>query len=81
MRPDQPTARQRPVTQRARQIQSAARQARRAARLAHLGLLYLVAYLQCRIVEQGWSIRRIRAELAVSRNWLVAEMARVGFRQ
>jgi hypothetical protein len=32
-------------------------------------------------VEQGWSIRRMRAELAVSRNWLVAEMVRLGFRQ
>jgi hypothetical protein len=31
-------------------------------------------------VEQGWSVRRMRAELRVGRTWLVGEMARLGFR-
>ncbi len=75
-----PTARQRAVAQRARQVQAAVWQAPRAARVADLGFPDLAAYLECR-VGQGWSIRRIRAELAVSRSWLAAEMVRLGYRQ
>jgi hypothetical protein len=64
-----------------RRAQAAAWQARRAARLAELGFLDLAGYLQRRYVEQGWSVRRIRAELGVGRHWLVAEMARLGLRR
>ncbi|HEV8651624.1 MAG TPA: hypothetical protein VG276_20080 [Actinomycetes bacterium] len=41
-------------------------QARRAARLAELGFADLAAYLQARYVEQGWSVKRMRAELRVA---------------
>jgi hypothetical protein len=61
-----------------RQAQSAAWQARRAARLAELGFADLAVYLQCRHVELGSSVRRIRAELRVGRCWLVGELARLG---
>jgi hypothetical protein len=40
----------------------------------------LAAYLQARHVEQGWSVKRMRAELRVGRSWLVGEMARLGLR-
>jgi hypothetical protein len=33
-----------------------------------------------RYVEQGWPIKRMRAELRVGRTWLVAQMARLGLR-
>jgi hypothetical protein len=36
----------------------------------------LGGYLQRRYLEQGWSVKRMRAELGVGRNWLVAQMAR-----
>jgi AraC-like DNA-binding protein len=61
-----------------RRAQAAVWQARRAERLAELGFADLAAYMQCRFVEQGWSIRRTRAELRVGRHWLVAELARLG---
>ena len=80
VRREGPTARQRAVAQRARQTQAAVWQARRAARLGELGFPDLAAYLECR-VGQSWSVRRMRAELAVARSWLVAEMVRLGFRQ
>jgi len=63
-----------------RRVQSASWQTRRAARLAELGFVDLAGYLQCRYVEQGWSIKRMRAELQVGRNWLVDQMARLGLR-
>jgi hypothetical protein len=66
---------------RGRQVQSASWRARRAARLAELGFQDLAAYLQCRFVEQGWSVRRLRAELRVGRRWLVGELARLGIRR
>jgi hypothetical protein len=53
-------------------------QARRAARLAELGYGDLASYLRVRRVEQGWSVRRMRAELGVGEAWLVAEMRRLG---
>jgi len=53
-------------------------QVRRAARLEELGFADLAGYLQRRYVEQGWPIKRMRAELQVGRNWLVAQMARLG---
>ncbi len=55
-------------------------QPRRAARLAELGLADLGAYLRARHVAQGWSVRRMRAELGVSRRWLVGELARLRLR-
>ncbi len=55
-------------------------QARRAARLAELGFQDLAAYLQARRVEQGWSVKRMRAELRVGRSWLVGELRRLGLR-
>jgi hypothetical protein len=75
-----PTARQSAAGERGRRLQSVSWQARRAARLEELGFAGLAGYLQRRYVEQGWSIKRMRAELGVGRNWLVAEMARLGLR-
>jgi hypothetical protein len=74
------TVRQLAAGERGRQVQSVSWQARRAARLAELGFADLAAYLECRKVEQGWSIKRMRVELRVSRNWLVDQMARLGLR-
>jgi hypothetical protein len=74
------TAKQVAAGERGRRVQSVAWQARRAARLAELGFADLAAYLQRRYVEQGWSIKRMRAELRVGRNWLVDQMARLGMR-
>jgi hypothetical protein len=53
---------------------------RRAARLAELGFADLAAYLKARHVEQGWSVKRMRAELGVGRGWLVGELAGLGLR-
>jgi hypothetical protein len=61
-------------------VQAVSWQARRAARLAELGFQDLAAYLQARHVGQGWSIKRMRAELRVGRQWLVGEMTRLRLR-
>jgi AraC-like DNA-binding protein len=74
------TARQLAVGERGRRVQSVSWQDRRAARLEELGFADLGGYLQRRRVEQGWSIKRMRAELGVGRNWLVAQMAWLGLR-
>jgi AraC-like DNA-binding protein len=74
------TARQVAAGERGRRVQSVSWQTRRAARLAELGFADLVSYLQSRYVEQGWPIKRIRAELRVGRNWLVDQLARLGLR-
>jgi AraC-like DNA-binding protein len=74
------TAKQVAAGERGRQAQSVSWQARRSARLAQLGFADLAGYLQCRYVEQGWPIKRMRAELRVGRNWLVDQMARLGVR-
>jgi AraC-like DNA-binding protein len=74
------TTRQVAAGERGRQVQSVGWQARRAARLAELGFADLAGYLECRYVEQGWSIRRMRSELRVGRSWLVDQMARLGMR-
>jgi hypothetical protein len=55
-------------------------QARRAGRLAELGFADLAGYLKARHVAQGWSVKRMRAELGVGRRWLVGELARRGLR-
>jgi hypothetical protein len=61
-------------------VQSLSWQARRAARLAELGFADLAPYLRARQVAQGWSVKRMRAELRVGRRWLVGELARLGLR-
>jgi len=63
-----------------RRVQAVSWQARRAARLAELGFQDLAGYLKARHVEQGWSVKRMRAELGVGRRWLVGELARLGLR-
>jgi hypothetical protein len=74
------TAMERAAAKSGRRVQAVGWQARRAARLAALGFQDLAGYLQTRHVEQGWSIRRMRAELGVGRRWLVGELARLGLR-
>jgi hypothetical protein len=61
-------------------VQAVGWQARRAARLTELGFEDLATYLRARHVEQGWSVKRMRAELGVGRRWLVGERARLGLR-
>jgi hypothetical protein len=63
-----------------RRVQAVGWQARRAARLTELGFQDLAGYLHARHVEQGWSVKRMRAELRVGRKWLVGELARLGLR-
>jgi AraC-like DNA-binding protein len=63
-----------------RRVQSASWQARRAARLQELGFADLGSYLQRRHVEQGWPVKRMRAELGVGHNWLVAKLGQLGLR-
>jgi hypothetical protein len=63
-----------------RRVQAVSWQARRAARLAELGFRDLAGYLRARHVEQGWSVKRMRAELGVGRRWLVGELTQLGLR-
>jgi hypothetical protein len=63
-----------------RRAQSVGWQAGRAARLAELGFADLAAYFKARRVQQGWSVKRMRAELRVGRRWLVRELARLDTR-
>jgi len=72
--------RERAAANRGRRVQAVGWRARRAARLAELGFQDLASYLQARHVEQGWSVKRMRAELGVGRRWLVGELARLGLR-
>jgi AraC-like DNA-binding protein len=74
------TARERAAAEAGRRVQGMGWQARRAARLAALGFADLAAYLKARHVEQGWSVKRMRAELGVGRRWLVGELAQLGLR-
>jgi hypothetical protein len=74
------TAMERAASESGRKVQAVGWQARRTARLAELGFADLGAYLQCRHVAQGWSVKRMRAELRVGRRWLVGELARLGLR-
>src|SRR6266540_3509553 len=75
------TAGERAAAARGRRVQAGVWQARRAARLGELGFADLASYLRVRRVAQGWSVRRMRAELRVSRTWLVGEMRRLGFKE
>jgi hypothetical protein len=52
--------------------------AKRQARLASLGFASVEAYLRVRRVEQGWSLRRMLAELHVAPGWLKDQMHRLG---
>ena len=81
IRRTRPTRREQAAGERGRRAQAAAWWARRTERLAELGFPDLAGYLQRRYVVQGWSVRRMRAELRVGRHWLVAELARLGLRR
>jgi len=74
------TPMERAASESGRRVQAVGWQARRAARLAELGFADLAGYLKARHVEQGWSVKRMRAELRVGRRWLVGELARLGLR-
>jgi hypothetical protein len=74
------TPRERAAVDAGRRVQSVGWQACRAARLAELGFADLAAYFKARHVKQGWSVKRMRAELGVGRRWLVGELARLGLR-
>jgi hypothetical protein len=74
------TPAERAASDQGRRVQAVGWQARRAARLAELGFQDLAAYLRARHVEQGWSVKRMRAELRVGRRWLVGELRRLGLR-
>ncbi len=51
--------------------------AKRQARLAGLGFASVEGYLRVRRVEQGWSRRRMLAELQVGPAWLKRQMHRL----
>ena len=74
------TPAERAAAESGRRVQAVGWQARRAARLAELGFADLAGYFKARHVEQGWSVKRMRAELRVGRRWLVGELARLGLR-
>ena len=74
------TPTERAAADKGRGVQAVGWQARRAAQLEELGFADLAAYLRARHVEQGWSVKRMRAELRVGRRWLVGELARLGLR-
>jgi hypothetical protein len=71
---------ERAASQAGLRVQSVSWQARRAARLAEFGFADLATYLQTRHGVQGWSVKRMRAELGVGRRWLVGELVRLGLR-
>ena len=74
------TPAERAAADRGRRVQQVGWQARRVARLAELGFQDLAGYLKVPQVAQGWSVKRMRAELGVGRRWLVGELARLGLR-
>jgi hypothetical protein len=74
------TSAERTASESGRRVQAVGWQARRAGRLAELGFQDLAGYLKARYVEQGWSVKRMRAELRVGRRWLVGELTRLGLR-
>src|SRR6266536_180989 len=65
---------------RGRQAQARGWQAKRQLRLAELGFGDLAGYLHARVVEEGWSVRRVRAELRVGGVWPVEQLAKLGLR-
>src|SRR6266511_3215242 len=63
---------------RAIQRQRACWAANRQARLASLGFADVEDYLRVRRIEQGWSLRRMLAELHAAPGWLKDQMHRLG---
>jgi hypothetical protein len=74
------TPAERAASGKGRRVQAVSWQVRRAVRLAELGFRDLATYLRTRHGVQGWSVKQMRAELGVSRRWLVGELARLGLR-
>jgi hypothetical protein len=74
------TAMERAAAESGRRVEAVGWRTRRAARLSELGFEDLAAYLRARHVAEGWSVKRMRAELGVGRRWLVGELARLGLR-
>jgi hypothetical protein len=72
--PRQRTTRRPP---RAIQAQTACWAAKRQGRLAELGFADAEDYLRMRRVVQGWSLRRMLAELQVGSAWLKRQMNRL----
>ncbi len=62
---------------RAIQRQTARWATKRQARLADLGFADVEGYLRVRRVEQGWSLRRMLAELRVGSAWLKRQMVKL----
>lgn len=60
------------------QRQTACWAAKRQARLASLGFADVEDYLRVRRVGQGWSLRRMLAQLRVGSAWLMDQMQRLG---
>jgi len=60
------------------QRQTACWAAKRQARLLELGFASVEEYLRVRRVEQGWSLRRMLADLQVGSAWLKDQMRRLG---
>jgi hypothetical protein len=81
LRRQRPTPRQAAANRHAAKQRTARWQAQRAARLAALGFADIDAYLRARRAEQGWSVRRMRAELQVDRAWLTQHMDRLGLQR
>jgi hypothetical protein len=77
-----PTRRQRAAAAAARGPKQQARAVQQhcQARLAELGFAGLDEYLWDRYVVQGWSVRRLCAELGVSHGWLDQQLTRLGLR-
>jgi hypothetical protein len=63
---------------RAVQRQTACWAAKRQARLASVGFADVEDYLRVRRVKQGWSLRRMLAELQVGSAWLKGQLHRLG---
>jgi AraC-like DNA-binding protein len=76
-----PTRRHRAAAKSASGPKQPARAAqRRQARLAELGFAAVDEYLRDRFVGQGWSVRRLCAELEVGHGWLDRQLTRLGLR-
>jgi hypothetical protein len=70
------TAAERAAAAAGKQSQQLGWEARRAARLAELGFDSMEAYVRAR-VGQGWSVKRMRAELRVGIAWLRGKLDRL----
>jgi len=78
LRRTRPTPAQQAGSRHAAQRNRTRGQARRAARLAALGFADLQGYLRVRRLQQGWPVRRVRAELRVDPAWLRQQMRELG---